>query len=204
MVLGGWGDAVNRVCRAIGLFAGFVVIGHSQAAASNSTRGASFGSFARRPTVNVIWSEEVGRISSKGAHAVITALVLEDPGEQPARRSGIRIALTEANSGDEIYVDASRLELVVDALIEISDQTPEFLLHHPASRTTDSSSSACLGSGKLWQGQGGPFSPSICVFPSSQFGLLVNTAHGSFRFDGVTSAPFAVALTRAIDKLNSH
>ncbi|HXG66988.1 MAG TPA: hypothetical protein VNO70_17935 [Blastocatellia bacterium] len=44
--------------------------------------------FTGRPTAQVTWSKEVGRIESPEASVVVTALVVEDPARPPYRMRG--------------------------------------------------------------------------------------------------------------------
>jgi len=46
--------------------------------------------FAGLPATHVAWSQEVGRLDTTEAHAVVTALILEDTAQPPDRMRGIR------------------------------------------------------------------------------------------------------------------
>ena len=62
-----------------------------------------------QPGSRITMSEQVGRIDSTDAQAVITAVVVERPPNTPSRVRGIRIDLRNASSADRIYVDESEL-----------------------------------------------------------------------------------------------
>jgi hypothetical protein len=150
--------------------------------------------FARRPAAHVVWSAETGKIDAEEAHAVVTALVVEDPTQVPGRMSGIRIDLSRADGKDQVYATEDSLEKLVAALDEIAAGLPRFLANSNGARN-----SRCFGSGMFWQQTGHRFSASQCVFPGWA-GLTVNTGM-QFRFAGLDPSPFRAAIARALDEL---
>ena len=155
----------------------------------------AFEHFAKRPTSRVVWSKEVGRIDTDRAHAVITALIVEDATSKPQRMRGIRIDLSEGDVKDQVYTSEDLLERLTNALNEVADGLPYFL-----SRGS-TSSNRCFGSGVFWQQTGHAFSASSC-FIGDWYGLSVNTGDASFRFTGVHPSAFVIAIGRAKDELN--
>jgi hypothetical protein len=153
--------------------------------------------FARRPAAHVVWSAETGKIDAEEAHAVVTALVVEDPTQVPGRMSGIRIDLIGADGNDKVYAAEDSLEKLVGALDEISTGSPRFL-----AGSTGSRNSRCFGSGMFWQQTGHRFSASQCVF-AGWTGLTVHTGM-QFRFRGLDPSPFKAAIARARDELKLH
>src|SRR5260370_18070324 len=82
--------------------------------------------FASKPTAQVAWSKEVERIDTDQAHAVITALVLEDRTQTPRQMRGVRIDLTGPNLKDQVYTSEDLLGRLIQALDEISNGLPLF------------------------------------------------------------------------------
>jgi len=148
--------------------------------------------FAERPTSKVIWSKKVGRIDSDQAHAVITAMILQDATQSPQQVRGLRIDLTEGNQEDHVYTSEEHLGRLIQALDEISEGWPRYVKRIQGQ--------GCFGSGVFWQQEGHAFSASQCVLNRWE-GLSVGTGAGSFRFTGVSSSLFAGAITRGQDEL---
>jgi len=155
----------------------------------------AMGNFAERPTSQVIWSKEVGRIDSDQAHAVITALILQDATHSPQQMRGVRIDLTEGNQEDHLYTSEEHLGRLIQALDEISEGWPRYVKRIQGQ--------GCFGSGVFWQQEGHAFSASQCVLNRWE-GLSVGTGAESFRFTGVTSSRFADAFTRCRDELKQQ
>jgi len=76
--------------------------------------------FAKQPTSHIAWSNEAGRIDSREAHAVITALVVEDTAQPPDRMRGIRIDLADQDGKDQVYLGEEILGAFKDATDQIS------------------------------------------------------------------------------------
>jgi len=81
---------------------GSIASGQNQA---QSLQPTPLEAFAELPATHVAWSKEVGRIESGEAHAVITALVLEDTAQPPDRMRGIRIELSSRDSKDQFSLE---------------------------------------------------------------------------------------------------
>ena len=152
--------------------------------------------FASKPTAQVTWSKEVGRIDTDQAHAVIIALVVVDASQTPRQMRGIRIDLTSADAKDQVYTSEDLLERLIKALDAISNGLPGF---YPRARV----SNACFGSGIFWLQGGHALSASQCVF-GDWSGLSVSSGRHGFRFTGLNPAPFAAAIARARDELKQR
>ena len=72
------------------------------------------------PATHIAWSREIGRIDSSDAHAVLTALILEDTARPPDRMRGVRIDLQNHRFKDQVYLGEETLATYRDALDEIS------------------------------------------------------------------------------------
>jgi hypothetical protein len=62
----------------------------------------------------------VGRIDSAEAHAIATALTLENTAQPPDRTSGVRLDLSARNFPDEVSLGEDTLAAYKNALDEIS------------------------------------------------------------------------------------
>jgi len=82
--------------------------------------------FAHQPTTHVAWSKQVGSLDSREAHAIVTALVLEDTAQPPDRMRGIRIDFSSPESSDVVYLGEETLAVYKKALDEIGRAIPEF------------------------------------------------------------------------------
>src|SRR5436309_12268291 len=80
--------------------------------------------FAHQPSTHVAWSKQVGSLDSSEAHAVVTALVLEDTAQPPDRMRGIRIDLSSSESSDVVYLGEETLGVYKNALDEIGRNVP--------------------------------------------------------------------------------
>jgi hypothetical protein len=180
---------MNSAFRVITICSLFLKIGSGQ------TSLEAFEHFAKRPTARIVWSKEVDHIDTDRAHAVITALIVEDAKSNPSRMRGVRIDLSEGDVKDQVYTSEDLMERLTNGLNEIADGLPYFL-----SRGW-TSSNRCFGSGVFWQQTGHAFSASSC-FIGDWYGLSVNTGNGSFRFTGIQPSSFVIAIGRAKDELN--
>ena len=181
--------------RIITLFGLGLATGFSQSNQPTISQIEAMENFAERPTSQVIWSKEVGRLDSDQAHAVITALILRDATQSPQQMRGVRIDLTEGNQEDHVYTSQEHLGRLVQALDEISEGWPRYVKRIQGQ--------GCFGSGVFWQQEGHAFSASQCVLNRWE-GLSVGTGAESFRFTGVTSSRFADAFTRCRDELKQQ
>ena len=149
-----------------------------------------------RPVPRVAWSKEVRRIDADQAHAVITALVLEDAAGTPREMRGIRINLSSEDANDQVYAGEDLLDRLIKALDEISNGLPRFLARRPAR--------GCFGPGIFWLQSGHALSASQCVFPDWSGLAVSNGRRQSFRFTGLDPAPFAAAIAGAREELKLH
>lgn len=82
-----------------------------------------FEAFAGLPTTHIAWSKEVGRIDSREARLIITALTLEDTAQPPDRMSGVRVDLSTGNIHDQVYLGEETLSVYKNALDQISTES---------------------------------------------------------------------------------
>ena len=183
--------------RLIALCGFILTIGYGQNTNPTVSQLEAMERFASKPTAQVAWSKEVERIDTDQAHAVITALVLEDRTQTPRQMRGVRIDLTGANLNDRVYTSEDLLERLIRALDEISN-TLSLL-----SSSTATGRSSCFGSGVFWQQGGHAFSASQCTFPDWP-GLSVETGSASFRFTALDPSSFAAAIAHAREELKKH
>ncbi|MCZ6503889.1 MAG: hypothetical protein O6945_15425 [Gammaproteobacteria bacterium] len=86
-----------------------VLPGPATAQASAAPEPTELEVWALQQGSRVIWSEEVGRIESTDAQAVITAVVVEKSQNIPGRVRGVRVDLKNETSTDQIYVEEKEL-----------------------------------------------------------------------------------------------
>src|ERR1700687_1173533 len=154
------GASMYSACRVIAFSGALLTMGYGQSTNPTASQIEALERFASKPTAKVTWSKEVERIDTDQAHAVITALVVEDGTQTPRQMRGVRIDLTGAIQKDRVYHSEDLLERLIRALDEMSNDLP--LLR---SRTSASpGSNSCFGSGVFWQQSGHAFSASQCFF----------------------------------------
>jgi len=138
-------------------------------------------------------SNEVGRIDSADAQAVITAIEIERPRNTPSRVRGIRIDFTSASSTDRIYVDESELVYLKRELDSMNcgiattrdDTKPENRVRGIA---------RCRPSQSIPQA----YCPAYYITPESE-GLSLSTFAGhNFRFPSIRPSALADAISRAM------
>src|SRR5215470_3267476 len=74
-----------------------------------------------------IWTNKVGRLESRDAHAVFTALIVEDPTQRPKQTREVRIDLSWANKHVAIHVGEGLLQpekKIFDDLTRDIDRSP--------------------------------------------------------------------------------
>ena len=84
-------------------------IAQGQANPSPALQPTPLEAFASLPATHVAWSREVGRLDSTEAHAIVTALTLEDTAQPPDRMSGVRLDLSTENARDQVYLGEETL-----------------------------------------------------------------------------------------------
>ncbi len=144
--------------------------------------------FVAKPSARVTWSGEMAKIDTEQAHAVITALVVEDATQEPAKIRGVKIDLTGAAGKDQVYSSEDGLGQMAAALDEITSWAPR-VLTKPGARNA-----RCFGS-KTWPQSEHMFSASQCIFPDWS-GLVVSTGT-QFRFAGIDASQFRPGVIRA-------
>jgi hypothetical protein len=151
--------------------------------------------FAQRPTAQITWSKEVGRIDTDRGHAVITALIVEDATQTPPQMRGIRIDLADGDVKDQVYTSEALLHRLIMALDGITNGLPRF--------QSEGHTRGCFGSGIFWQQPGHAFNASACTFPEWA-GLSVGTGTAKFQFTGIQPELFAGAIARGRDELQKQ
>jgi hypothetical protein len=187
---------MHSACRLIALGGLVLKLGYGQPDSVTASQLEALERFANRPTAHVTWSAEVARIDTDQAHAVITAIVVEDATETPRQMRGVRIDLTSANAKDQMYTSEDLIERLISALNEISHWIPRSLLVGPR----HSSSNRCFGSGVFRFQSVHAFSASECVY-GNWSGLVVGDG---FRFTSLDPSRFAEAIARARDELKQR
>lgn len=105
--------------KATVLFALSATCIHAQNIQPTAFRPTPLEWFAGQNTSHVVWSNQVGRLESKDARAVITALVVEDMAQPPDRMRGVRIDLSDQDGQDHVYLGEETLAAFKAALDQI-------------------------------------------------------------------------------------
>jgi hypothetical protein len=162
--------------------------------------------FARQSATHVAWSNEVGRLESTDAHAVVTAIVLEDTAQPPDRLHGIRIDLANQSTKDEVYLDEETLGVYTKALNEISHGAPQF--RDQFAKNVPPGGASYFGAGVFWYGDRFPSVRALDAayyFASDSSGLALHAGNnGEFRFPNEDPLQLAAAIERAMQQLKSH
>jgi hypothetical protein len=140
-------------------------------------------------------SEEVGRIESADAQAVITAVVAERPHNAPSYVRGVRIDLRNASSTDQIYVDESKLVYLKHELDGMDCGVARM-------RNESGAIHRIHGIARCRPSQSVPqaYCPGYYIGPESE-GLSVSTfSGGSFRFPSIRPSLLADAIGRAMSE----
>ena len=160
--------------------------------------------FVRQPNARLAWSAEVGRIDTRQAHAIVTAVIVEDTAQPPDRMRGIRIDLSDKDRNDKVYLGEETLVAYRNALDEISREATRERdqgTARPSSLKPDGT--AYVGACLFRYANGSPsvhaLSASYYFAPDSS-GMVVGTFKGTgFRFPGRDPSQLSVAIARAID-----
>ena len=172
-------------------------IGLAQVNPTPSLQPTGLEALAGQPTAKVTWSNEVGRIDSAEAHAVVTALVIEDQVQPPHRMSGIRIELATQTATDQIYLDNVSMEAFKKDLDEIASYGEYFRNKHVKG------SLGYLGSCRLRQSSPTvhTLSATFYVAPDSS-GLSLSAFKGQeFRFPERSPSQLASVIASAESQL---
>jgi hypothetical protein len=181
-------------------------IGHSQLSPSPSLQPTPLEWFARQSATHVAWSDEVGRLDSTEAHAVVTAIVLEDTAQPPDRLRGIRIDLANQSTKDEVYLDEETLGVYKKALDEISHGAPQY--RDRFAKSVPPGGASYFGAEAFWYGDRAPRVRALDAayyFASDSSGLALHAGrNGEFRFPNQDPLLLAATIERAMDHLKNH
>ena len=159
--------------------------------------------FAGLPATRIAWSQEVGRLDTPEAHAVVTVLILEDTAQPPDRMRGVRIDLRNRDSKDQVYLGEDTLGAYTNALDEISQTTPGF--RNTARDSVAPGGTSYLGAGLFWYGDNTPrvhaLSAAYYFAPDSEGLCLSAFKEPEFRFPDQDASQFSAIIARAIDQL---
>ncbi len=160
--------------------------------------------FAGFSATHVAWSNEVGRLDSIEAHAVVTALILEDTAQPPDRMRGIRIDLRSRDSRDQVFLGEETLAVYKSALGEISQGAPRFRNEYAKAPGGLGYLGACV----FWYGHNVPrvhtLSAAYYIAPDSSGLSLSAFKDAEFRFPGHDSSQLSAAIARAMDQLKQR
>ena len=156
--------------------------------------------FARQPTAHVTWSEQVGRIESTEACAVITVLVIEDSVHPPHRMRGVRIDLENKAARDQIYLDETKLAAVKNAVDEIASGIQEYRSDQ------DRTPFRYYGAAEFWRPNENVHTLNVAYYiaPDSSGLSLSAKKTQQFRFPDHSPAELAEAIGRAMAKLQER
>jgi len=184
----------------------FLSIGQSQVNPPPSLQPTPLEWFARQSATHVAWSDEVGRLDSTDAHAVVTAIILEDTAQPPDRLRGIRIDLANQSTKDAVYLDEETLGVYKKALNEISHGAPQ--ARNMYAKTVIPGGVGYFGAEVFWY-QSRVASvralDAAYYFTSDSSGLALNAGkNAEFRFPNQDPLQLAASIERATDQLKSH
>jgi hypothetical protein len=181
---------------------------HGQVNPSPSLQPTPFEAFASLPATHIAWSKEVGRIDSREAHVVITALTLEDTAQPPDRMSGIRVDLSTRNIRDQVYLGEETLSVYKNALAQISTESARKRSQGTARDHLTPDGTSYLGAEVFWYAYNLPRVHTLDAayyFAPDSSGLYLSAfKHEGFRFPDQDPAQLSAAIATAIDQLGSH
>ena len=93
----------------------------AQAPAPEPTR---FEAFISHPNARVRFVKHVGSIHSSDAIVRVAALIVEDIGQSASQMRGVRLALQNNTTADQVYLDEAQLTSVKKALAVIEQGIP--------------------------------------------------------------------------------
>jgi hypothetical protein len=114
------GGHVKCSGKLLGLLGFLLCPGQAQVTQTTPIQPTPLEAFAKQPASHIAWSSEAGHIDSREAHAVITALVVEDSAQPPDRLRGIRIDLSDEDAKDQVYLGEETLPAFKNAMDDIS------------------------------------------------------------------------------------
>jgi hypothetical protein len=83
---------MKPIASAVALCFLFVIVGQAQTKPAPSLQPTPLEAFARQPATHIAWSKEIGRFDSSEAHAVVTALILEDTAHFAPHSEGVSLS----------------------------------------------------------------------------------------------------------------
>jgi hypothetical protein len=181
------------------------VAGQAQTVAASTPQPTPLEAFAKQTGSRVAWSSEAGRIDSRDAHAVITALVVEDDAQPPDRLRGVRIDLSDQDGKDQVYLGEETLPAFKNAFDEISQSAA----HGCASNSGDvCPPNLFVGAALFWYGDRVPSVHTLTAahyFRQGSTGLVLQTIGvGRFWFPDQDASRLSAAMTRAMDQLKQR
>jgi hypothetical protein len=164
--------------------------------------------FAALPATRVAWSNELVRIDSSEAHAVVTALILEDSAQPPDRMLGIRIDLFSADSKDKVYLGEETLGVYKNALDEIAMEATRQRNEGTARDNLTPEGTSYVGAGVFWYADRVPRVHALSAahyFGPDSSGLYVHAFKGiGFRFPNQDACQLSLAIGRAMQELKNR
>ena len=155
----------------------------------------AFEKIAKQRGTTIILSEEVGRVESSDARAIITALILENSNYHPSRVRGIRIDLRNESTSDHIFVEESELVQLKYELVGMDCGIARM-------RNDSGSAYRMHGIGRCRPSRTIPqaYCPGYYIAPESE-GLALSTfGGGNFKFPSARPASLAGAIGRAMSE----
>jgi hypothetical protein len=181
-------------------------MGQNQVNSPSSLQPTPLEWFAHEPATHIAWSDEVGRLDSTDAHAVVTAVILEDTAQIPNRLRGIRLDLANRSSKDEVYLDEETLGVYKNALNEISRGAPQ--AREIYAKTATPGGLSYFAAQVFWYGDRTRQVRALDAayyFGSDSSGLALHAGKNvEFRFPKQDPLQLAAAIERATDQLKSH
>jgi len=190
----------------IALLALLPVAGQAQAVAAAAAQPTPLEAFAKQTASLVAWSGEAGRIDSREAHAVITALVVEDSAQPPDRLRGVRIDLADQDGKDQVYLGEETLPAFKKAFDEIGQSAARGC-------SWNSGEGICpptliVGAALFWYGDAVPSVHTLTAghyFRRGSTGLLLSTIGvGRFWFPDQDASQVSAAFARVVDQLKER
>ena len=163
---------------------------------------------ARQAGTHIAWSRQVGRVDSREAHAVVTALAVEDSAQPPDRIRGIRIDLANGDAKDAVYLGEETLGVYNNALDQISRDVARERSRKTVRRATAHAGTQCLGACVFWYADKVPrvhcLNAAYCIAPDFSGLTLSAFQQVGFRFPGRDPSQLSITLARAMASLHRH
>jgi hypothetical protein len=180
--------------------------GRAQVSDARPLQPTPLEAFASQSGTQVAWSQEVGRLDSSIAHAVVSALIIEDAARPPDRMRGVRIELSDGSSKDEVYLGEETLDAYKNAMDEISQIT--LVSRDRARAEAAQGRSNYFGARLFWYGDRRPrvhvLNAANYFAPGSEGFSLSAFKDVQFRFPEQNASQFSAIIAHAIDQLKNH